>query len=375
MQNANENNYKYVFVCGLQRSGTSMLGRNIARLENCTGFKNTGVLQDEGQYLQDVYPTDQAYGGTGRYGFDPRAHLTETSELLTPENVASLRASWDAHWDKRKTICVEKTPGNLLMTRFLQAAFPNSYFIIVKRHPVAVSMATQRWKVSVTAIHRLLEHWLRCYGIVEGDKKYLKRLYELTYEDYVEDPDKYHQEIARFIGTTVPEAPKNDEFRYVTQWPPTGLRVPERAMERTSRAYNEKYLNRWRDLVASSPFRSYYRYLAVKYEPRVNNYGYSLTADLGVSNEELRPGKLSKAVGSLCCVGADTGTCIQRFLVRSNPKIRIMAKAVLPAFVGDWVRRARQRKSLESKGPEGRGKSWQTRADGGARIGVGKNTV
>ena len=54
---------KYVFVGGLQRSGTSVLVRNVARLENCTGFKNTGVLADEGKYLQDVYPTDHAYGG------------------------------------------------------------------------------------------------------------------------------------------------------------------------------------------------------------------------------------------------------------------------------------------------------------------------
>jgi hypothetical protein len=43
IQDDYKSNYKYVFVCGLQRSGTSMLGRNIARLENCTGFKNTGV--------------------------------------------------------------------------------------------------------------------------------------------------------------------------------------------------------------------------------------------------------------------------------------------------------------------------------------------
>jgi Sulfotransferase family len=360
MQNVNENTCKYVFVCGLQRSGTSMLGRNISRLENCTGFKNTGVLQDEGQYLQDVYATDQIYGGTGRYGFDPRAHLTETSELLTPENIARLRASWHAHWDNNKTICVEKTPGNLLMTRFLQAAFPKSYFVVLKRHPIAVSMATQRWKVSVTAIHRLFEHWLHCYGIFNKDKKYLKHVYELGYEDYVEHPDKYHQEIARFIGTTVPESPKDDEFRYVTQWPPTGLRVPERAMEQTSRAYNEKYLNRWRDLITSSPFKSYYRYLTAKYEPRVTKHGYSLVANLPVTIEELRAGKLSNAVGTFCCIGADIGTFLQRLFVRSKPKIRILAKAVLPAFVTDWVRKARQRKANEQNRELVVGKREQT---------------
>ena len=204
------------------------------------GFKNTGVLQDEGQFLQDVYPNDAEYGGAGRFGFDPRAHLTETSALLTPENVARLRASWHAYWDNSKTICVEKTPANLLMTRFLQAAFPNCYFIVIKRHPVPVSMATQRWKVNVTAIHRLFEHWLHCYGIFEEDKKHLKRVYELRYEDYVENPGQVSQEIARFIGTRVPEAPKEDKFRHVTQWPPTGLRVPERAMEEASRGLQQE---------------------------------------------------------------------------------------------------------------------------------------
>ena len=63
MGNKNRGNRKYVFVCGLQRSGTSVLARNIARLENCTGFKNTGVLEDEGQYLQDIYLTDHQCGG------------------------------------------------------------------------------------------------------------------------------------------------------------------------------------------------------------------------------------------------------------------------------------------------------------------------
>jgi hypothetical protein len=39
------------------QSETSLLGRNIARLENCTGFNNTGEGSDEGQFLQDVYST------------------------------------------------------------------------------------------------------------------------------------------------------------------------------------------------------------------------------------------------------------------------------------------------------------------------------
>jgi len=356
MRNIDENNYKYVFVCGLQRSGTSVLGRNVARLANCTGFKNTGVLQDEGQYLQDVYPTDRAYGGTGRYGFDPRAHLTETSDLLTPANVVRLRSSWHAYWDNSKTICVEKTPGNLLMTRFLQAAFPNSFFIVMKRHPGAVSMATQRWKVSVTAIHRLFEHWLRCYGIFEEDKRHLKHVYELTYEGYVENPDKYHQEIARFIGTRVPEAPRDDEFRYVTQWPnPTGLRVPEYAMEDVTGAHNRKYFDRWSHLLTSSPFKGYYRYISRKYEPEFAKYGYSLTKGFGVTEEVLQRGKVSDTVGPLYCLAADTGAFMRRLSVRSKGKLKVTAKAVLPEFVVTRIRQAGQRQSLNKERAAARG--------------------
>ena len=186
---------KYVFVGGSPRSGTSLLGRNIARMEDCTGLKNTGVFEDEGQFLQDVYPTASAYGGSSRCGFDPQMHRTETSDLLAPEKVARLRATWHSFWDNSKSIFVEKTPENFLMTRFLQAAFPDSYFVVLRRHPVPVSIAGQKWVVNVTSLNRMFQHWLLCYKIFEQDKKYLKHVYQLRYEDYVENPDKYHQRL------------------------------------------------------------------------------------------------------------------------------------------------------------------------------------
>ena len=176
-QSDDQPSWKYIFVCGLPRSGTSILGRNIARMENCTGFRNTGVLEDEGRFLQDVYPTEDVFGGPGRFGFDPRAHLTEASPLLTPENAAKLRAGWHAYWDNSKTIFVEKTPANLLMTRFLQAAFPNSYFVVIKRHPIPVGMAAQKWKKNVTSLYNMFEHWLHCHRLYDEDKKYLNHVY------------------------------------------------------------------------------------------------------------------------------------------------------------------------------------------------------
>jgi hypothetical protein len=350
MQNADKRNSKYVFVCGLPRSGTSLLGRNIARMRDCTGFQNTGVFEDEGRFLQDVYPSEDACGGPGRFGFDPRAHLTEDSDLLTTENVTKLRAGWHAYWDNSKSIFVEKTPANILMTRFLQAAFPNSYFIVITRHPVPVSMAAQRWKMNVTSLYTMFEHWLHCHAIYERDKKHLKHVYELSYEDYVQNQAKYHEEIAAFLGTCVPEPPKEDNFRTVTQWRnPSGLRVPERAIEKATEAHNKKYFDRWRRLLTNSPFKGYYRYIARKYESRFAKYGYSLITGLDIDGQVLRGGKISMILGRFRCLVADTGALMQRVGARTPSYLKAQAKTMLPEFLLIKIRRARQRASLDQK--------------------------
>ena len=342
---------KYVFVGGSPRSGTSLLGRNIARMEDCTGLKNTGVFEDEGQFLQDVYPVASAYGGSSRCGFDPRMHRTEKSELLTPENIRTLKARWHAYWDNTKNIFVEKTPENFLMTRFLQAAFPNSYFVVLRRHPVPVSIAGQKWTVNITSLNRMFQHWLRCYKIFEQDRNYLKHVYELRYEDYVDNPDKYHQEIAAFIGTRLTEPPREDTFRTVLQqWNALGLRVPERAMEIPSAVYNKKYFDRWSYFLTKSPFKGYYRYIATKYESEFSKHGYSLIKGFVESEEALGTGgKLFLLFGPIYCVGADLRAFLWRAAVRTRGYVKRGVKRLLPEFVLNKVRQARQRALLRQQ--------------------------
>jgi hypothetical protein len=335
VNNADCRDFKYLFVCGLPRSGTSVLGRNIARMENCTGLRDTGVLEDEGRFLQNVYLTESDCGGPGRFGFNPRAHLTEASPLLTPDNILKLRASWHAYWDNDKRIFVEKTPANLLMTRFLQAAFPNAYFVVIRRHPLPVSLAIQKWKVNLTSLHRLFKHWLHCHELFGEDKKYLNHVYELSYEDYIQNPDKYHQEIAGFIGTRIPEPPEEDGFRYVLQWPsPPGLRVPEAAMEDVTGAHNQKYFNRWSDLVNNSPFKRYYQHIAVRYEPQFAKHGYSLIEGFGVKAALMRrTGKIRASVGSLYCLIADLCAFMVRLTAQSRGYIKRQLRKRLPEAV------------------------------------------
>jgi hypothetical protein len=273
---------KHVFVCGLHRSGTTVLAQKIGELKNCTAFENTGALMDEGQHLQDIYPPDYVYGGVGKFGLAVHAHLTENSPLLTPTNISRLRRAWETYWDRNKTIRIEKTPGNLLMSRFLQAAFPNSYFVVIKRHPVPVSLATQKW--SRTPLHNLFEHWLRCHEMFDQDKKFLNNLYELSYEDYIENPKKHLEKIANFIGTEL-----------VGTWD-----------EGAADVHNKKYFFRWAQMLKNSPFRSYYLSVARRYEKRFAEQGYSLTplgADTAISLNE--DGLIGRGIATLLYLGAD----------------------------------------------------------------------
>lgn len=161
-------NHKFIFIGGLHRSGTSLLFQCLREHPQISGFKNTKAWEDEGQHLQSVYSPAKTFGGTGRFGFNQASFMDENSELATSENSEKLFHQWEKYWDIQKPVLLEKSPPNLVRTRFLQKLFPNSFFIIVLRHPIAVYYATKRW--CKNPLHSLVEHLLRCYEKFELDR-------------------------------------------------------------------------------------------------------------------------------------------------------------------------------------------------------------
>ncbi len=218
------------FVGGLHRSGTTPLATALAGHPEVSGLTDTGVSENEGQHLQDVYPRIRAYGGMGRFANAPAAHLTEESDLVSPESAARLLAAWEPYWDLDRRILLEKSPSNLVMGRFLQALFPGAPLVVVVRHPVVVALALEKWVPRLvsrngrvhTSLPGLVEHWVRAHTILQDDAPHLDRLLVLRYEDLVAHPRAGLAAVADLIGLdgTIPadtlRAGRTD--RYVERW-------------------------------------------------------------------------------------------------------------------------------------------------------------
>ncbi len=284
---------RFVFVCGLHRSGTTLIARSLAQHPMISAFANTGAIEDEGQFLQTVLPLESAFGGVGRFGFDPRAHMTEASEMNTPDAAARLLSEWRPHWNTAKTVFLEKTPSNLLRMRLLADMFQPSAFIIVTRHPVATSLATMKWTEATP--FSLISHWVHCHRIARSDAALLDRAMWLSYEAFIRRP---HEELARvvqFLGlssdTNWPLDLRDDNEKYFELWrtrffaeadrsieqiPPERKRsLLVRARERLERERRDRLLPDHKKQKNLRHFRDAQDAVSL-FEPAVSEFGYSL---------------------------------------------------------------------------------------------------
>ena len=212
----------FVFLGGLHRSGTSILHRVLRAHPSVSGFSKTGVQQDEGQHLQTVFPSAIGLGGPGRFAFYTGSHLTEESACVSESNTGRLLREWGAYLDLSKKVYIEKSPPNLLRARMLQALVPGSRFVFVVRHPLAVSLATQKW--SKTSLVELLLHWFVAHSILASDLQYIDNALVLRYEDFVRKPELALEGICAFVGidTVVPDERIQDRNEsYLADWAAT----------------------------------------------------------------------------------------------------------------------------------------------------------
>lgn len=251
MTTADHTDYRLLFVAGLHRSGTTLLTRSLREHPKISGFQATGAIEDEGQHLQNIVPRGNRFGGPGRFGFDPRSHMDEHHELANEQSARRLFDQWSPHWDLSKPVLLEKSPPTLVRTRYFQALYSNSSFVVLTRHPIAVSLATQKW--SWTTLPSLIEHWCVCHERFERDRPELRSAVSLRYEHLIANPTAAIKQVCERINLE-----------------------PHETSERIRTGVNEKYFNIWRERM-KSPWRRRGLHRAIdRFEPRVRTLGYSL---------------------------------------------------------------------------------------------------
>jgi len=184
-----------LFLAGAHSSGTSLLHYLLMNHPDISGFKDTGVPQDEGQHLQSVYLPALAFGGR-LMCLNKDCSMDETSALVTEPNKEKLSSEWGKYWNLTKPVLMEKSPPNVVRSRFLQAMFPSSCFVFIRRHPVATSMHQKQ----LSKIQQLFTNWLQCYQNAEKDKDHLKRMLQIRFEDLVNNPQAVLDDIFKMVG-------------------------------------------------------------------------------------------------------------------------------------------------------------------------------
>lgn len=264
--------HRFTFVGGMHRSGTTLLASAISKSPGVSGLTNTDVVMDEGQFLQTVYSPGYEMGGVTRWALDERAYLTEAD--AKDGHLASLWDSWSPYWNLSAQMLVEKTPLNITKTRYLQAVFPRSTFVIITRHPITQALAVMKWAPKRmeklgSRFDFLIENWVRAHEALKKDLPLLHDATVIRYEDITKDP--------LAIGQTLREALRIDlDLAPFRAYDSTRARVYETRWAQRTRLSAAPDRTKRDEVLMSLLLLHHGRRLKKRFEDRVNALGYSL---------------------------------------------------------------------------------------------------
>jgi hypothetical protein len=196
-------NKKWVFIIGCYNSGTTLLE------EVLSTHPAMSSLNDEGVVLTDelLRPEDFAWR---------RMWQACEEEMKIEDNGAAAKANrikrqWSHFYDLKKPVLLEKSIVNTTHIEFFDRFFKDAYFIHLVRNGYAVAEGIHR-KAKVLegnpefreGAHYPLEYcarqWTRSLEHVAQTKDNADRFYEITYEDFTDNPDEVLRAITEFIG-------------------------------------------------------------------------------------------------------------------------------------------------------------------------------
>jgi len=289
---------EYLFVSGATKSGTTLLANALSFSERVSFLRNADGKIEEGQWVQDVYEW-----GKGNQDLTEEYHMTEDHPLATAENRIRLYRCWLRYWDIKKPILAEKSPHNIIKTRFLQALFPNSKFIILVRNGVvqATGETLQQKRSPLVCC----QEWVNAYQMLMRDLPHLNEYLIVRYEDLTNNVEATFDKICKFIG--IPRINVKDKYFYVHAFR-DGIKRPDfNKIQDMNRPHIQNFLTRFDQetqqamLRICEPAMTMFGYTTdiAKYHEYIKNHNYRLlVTDTG--KQETQREKQTKT--SLACI-------------------------------------------------------------------------
>ena len=228
-----------VFICGLHRSGTTLLHDYLCAHYDLSFFQSTKVPENEGQFLQDVFMAERPFGGPGAFAFYPQMQFGPVTPPEAAEKTGKrLLAQWDGWVTGTSPVLLEKSPPNIVRIPYFRSLFPGARFVVWTRDPRAVALSTRKWhKLPVS---QLMMHWNAAYMRAFADLG--EDCLVVSYEAFCEDPAGIAARIADFCDLAPRDTPlpmaerfarvENANPKYLPDFP-AGFRMrnPVRAWE------------------------------------------------------------------------------------------------------------------------------------------------
>lgn len=189
---------RLTFICGLHRSGTTLLHDTLAARFDVSHLISPDVPRHEGQFLQDIAPQERPFGGPGSFAFHSPMCPRPVEDPGKAKALADrMLRTWAGYaTDPQHTHLLEKSPPNLTRIAWLRSLFPNARFIVLVRDPRAVVLATRKWQrlpVETLLLHWNAAHWAALRALEED-------CLVLTYEAFCADPMAVTDQAAVFCG-------------------------------------------------------------------------------------------------------------------------------------------------------------------------------
>eukprot|EP00622_Pseudochattonella_farcimen_P001758 FR736537.1.p1 GENE.FR736537.1~~FR736537.1.p1 ORF type:complete len:211 (+),score=19.43 FR736537.1:112-744(+) len=158
--------------------------------------------------------------------------------VITHKQREVLFRQWGYFWDLDLPVLLEKSPSNIIISRYLDAIWSGSapaaadsgwsqakhvHFVFITRHPIANALAHQVWQICQDmTLFELVKHWATLHERLQDDLEHLGATYTLLkYEEFVVDPDSNLRHIYKAVGLDASRANRtiqveqgtNDKYR------------------------------------------------------------------------------------------------------------------------------------------------------------------